>query len=479
MSTYFFDQTNGDDNTGDGSKGNPWQTIEKALATLTAGDIGIVRNNGGSETWGANKSPANHGRVTSPITLKADDGTEWPADLTNVTNTYAVTNGSKAIAASATENELSAGDQLKISGHDRWYTIASVSGTDVTLEMTYRGASGSGLSGTKLPAMPKIDCAASYQWGHARDCWQLERLHVHDAAPTGISITGKSVTIDGCRIMATSGSKALQISSNTHCLRSQMNGSYSGGTIYTHGATGSFLVDDCLVEGGLLGFHTTYLSGELRNIECTASTAVFANPLFRLTLASYNLKFTSAALIGAGYRGQPSRLRISVQDYDGTTRDNRIFTHLDPADNDAALRRNTSTIRTGGADSSIEVRPSTNVGTDADWRKLLVHEGYLYLPTSAKTVTVYFNLPAANFTTAPTATELWIELEYLADATNAGRRTVVSTGTITADGNWNSLSIGPITPAAAGEAFLRVWYCKTKEDGKSNYLYVDPELVIS
>ena len=38
MADYYADNTNGDDTTGDGSSGNPWATIQKAVDNATGGD---------------------------------------------------------------------------------------------------------------------------------------------------------------------------------------------------------------------------------------------------------------------------------------------------------------------------------------------------------------------------------------------------------------------------------------------------------
>ncbi len=491
MSTYYFDQTNGDDTNGDGSKGNPYKSIAKALSILGTGDMAIVRNNGGSETWASDQSPANDGSFYSPIVIRADDGTEWPADKSSLTNTYTTTNGSKAVTASASESELSAGDQVKLNGDERWYTVASVSQTTVTLEMTYRGPSGSGRSAEKLPPMPKIDGAASYYWDHDKSFWRMERLHIDDGGNVAefagaFQDAGYCNSLEGCRLVSAAGAAGLSPGRFGRYLRCQITSSGQYAAVFPYNTDGdNVLLDDCLIEGASLYGFRVYgyrrLVGELRNLECTNEAAVIKSEAnsAELRLECYNVVFSASNFLGSGYRGSKTGLLAAVQDFNGTKRDNRVFTGLDPADDDAALRRNTSTTRSGGADSSIEVRPSTYLGTNAEWRRLTVLEAYLHLPASSKTVTVYLNLPVANFTSAPTAGELWVELEYLADSANAGRRVVRSTGAVPADGNWNDLSVGPVTPAAAGEAFLRVHYCKTKEDGKSNHLYVDPEPVIA
>lgn len=491
MATYYIDQTNGNDGSADATnKATPWQTIEKALATLTAGDVGIVRNEGGSETWGASKQPANAGAMASPIILRADDGTEW-ADSSALTNTYTCINGSKAVTASATESELAVGEQVKFGSEDRWYTVAAVSGTAVTLEMAYRGVGGSGISGTELPAMPEVDAADSgYYWDHDQPFWQMERIHIFDGGSTShgcVDCSAAACVWMGMRIIGGTGDVALTPAINNIYKRCYLEGDPSTRPAVSFLFSTSFdgtwmLFDDCLIAGGDAGFggEGQKIRGlELRNVEITNATcAIESTANDEVNIIAYNLVFTAANFMATGYRGSNETTRIAVQDFDGAKRDNRIFTSLDPADNEAILRRATGTVRSGGGDSSIEVHSSSYLGTDAEWRKLLVHEAYLYLAAESNTITVYLNLPAANFTAAPVAGELWIEAEFLKDATNSGRQLIKSSGTVAADGTWDPLTV-TFTPSAAGECFLRVWYCKTLEGGKSNDFFVDPEPVIS
>lgn len=495
MATKYVDQVNGNDADA-GTKVAPWLTIQKFIEDvgswgLAAGDTCIVRSNGGSESPGQDMDPAVDGDLTTPITVQGDDGTEWPADLTTLTNTYSVTNGSTAVTASATESELAADDQFKVDSDGRWYDVASVSGTAVTLKMRYRGPTASGEAGTMCEPPPKIDFGAgAYGWKAFRMYWMHERIWITNSSDSywgAVEVRAASCIWDNCRIEANSGHAPVQMYSGATGLGDGVEflrcyigaGSSSYGSFFWRKSGAEVTLDDCyLASYGIVGWTdiADRIHGRLRHVELAGANGQINCKTEEAWLDCINVVFGSASPI-ANYRGS-KYVRIAVQDFDGTKRDSRVFTHLDTADNDPILRRNTGTVRSGGADSSIEVRPSTYLSTEPDWLRLLALEAYLYLPASSKTITVYFNLPAANFTAAPTASELWVELEYLLDATNAGRRVLKSTGTVAADGTWDPLTV-TATPSAAGEAIVRVYYCKTKEGGDSNYFYVDPEPTIT
>ena len=102
----------------------------------------------------------------------------------------------------------------------------------------------------------------------------------------------------------------------------------------------------------------------------------------------------------------------------------------------------------------------------------------IYATTNSKQYDIYFRPDAtANWSADPLATELWIELEAWGHASNNFRKITKSTGVVTDSGNWESLTV-TVAPAQAGVAYLRCYYCKTKEAG-SNILFVDPIPVIS
>ena len=112
---------------------------------------------------------------------------------------------------------------------------------------------------------------------------------------------------------------------------------------------------------------------------------------------------------------------------------------------------------------------------------MLLFEYPIYATTDSKTYTVYFRPDATgDWTADPTATELWIEIEYWGHASNNFRRITRSTGVIDMNGstNWQTLTV-TIAPSQTGVAYLRAYYAKTKESGKSNVFFCDTQVEIT
>ena len=120
MATIVYcDWINGNDDTGNGTAGNPYKTITKASTGLTGGDEVRVA-----------KSP----------------------DPTNLTGTLSFTNGSTAVTGSGTAftTELAIGDFIK-GGDDYWWEVVTInSNTSATLYKAYSGATQSGVASQKL-----------------------------------------------------------------------------------------------------------------------------------------------------------------------------------------------------------------------------------------------------------------------------------------------------------------------------------------
>jgi len=118
MTIVYCDYTNGDDDTGDGSAGNPYKTITKASTGLTGGDE--VR---------CAKSPA-------PSSLGGN-------------LTFA--DGSKSVATSVDmTGSLAAMDFVGLNtAGETWWEISSITSTTITLVRAYSGTGGTG-AGYKL-----------------------------------------------------------------------------------------------------------------------------------------------------------------------------------------------------------------------------------------------------------------------------------------------------------------------------------------
>lgn len=195
------------------------------------------------------------------------------------------------------------------------------------------------------------------------------------------------------------------------------------------------------------------------------------------TVLGRNLLLSSATEVDAHLFAQ--FCKVYIEDFNQTVGDNRQLTGFSTAEGTPSIQSETTTVRGGGGATSIKCTPSTKLSANWELSKVLLFEYPIYaVKDVSKTYTVYFNLPAADFTAAPLASELWIEIEAWGHATNNHRKLTKSTGTVAADGNWNTLTV-TVTPLQTGVAYLRAYYCKTKEDGKSNIFYTDTKIGVA
>jgi hypothetical protein len=130
--------------------------------------------------------------------------------------------------------------------------------------------------------------------------------------------------------------------------------------------------------------------------------------------------------------------------------------------------RNTTTVRVGGAATSLECVPQSNTSTYAP---LLVAEWTeVAVPASAQTKSIY--VKGEGWSSYPTAAELYLEAEYISNGTTFARTIVTSTEVIDENTNWHSLSV-TFTPAVAGQVRYRVFL---KKYAASCKVYVDNAL---
>jgi len=130
MTIVYCDFTSGDDDTGDGSYGNPYKTITKASTSRTGGDEVRVA-----------KSPA----------------------PTALTGTIAFTKNNTAVTGTETKfsTELVIGDFIEGGDGNWWEVITIASDTSATLYKKYSGDTQSGVSSRKLGITDTGAAAAS------------------------------------------------------------------------------------------------------------------------------------------------------------------------------------------------------------------------------------------------------------------------------------------------------------------------------
>lgn len=500
MATQYIDLDNGNNGNTGADTANAKLTLGQFFSGRSAGDKGIVRF-GTTETVSANITMASSGNKGSAIILEADYDNAWGdhVDL-SVTATATLVNGSKTVVFSADiSGVISAGDVIYASGDDNreyGYEVASVDGdtVTVTLYLPYKGGqAGSGKTMINMGAYPIWnDAPGSYYIDCDNDrCWKFQGIHFKSTSSEGgfrFNTSGGFVFKD---VVFTAGGSSPLI----YCTDEQVYVHLYKTRVYNavgikgfNDSSVAFKAWDCLFDGastaargidmgrfmsGDLYCHESkgYTQGDIANIDDYHQIS----GRFR----GRNCKLQSTTkidVITAGFA------EIYMEDYDNTP-GYMIVTNpngLADADDSPCLITDSTTNRSGdgGNALSLKIIPNSRFEALSELGHLHVMEIPLYLPASEQTVDVYFNMAAADFTTAPTAAEMWMEAEYWGHASNYYRIKKKSTGTITADGTWQSLSV-TFTPGLAGVAYIHVWYTKVKEGGKNNYVYVDPLPVVT
>ena len=143
--------------------------------------------------------------------------------------------------------------------------------------------------------------------------------------------------------------------------------------------------------------------------------------------------------------------------------------------------RNTVTVRSGGADNSLEVIPLSACGTKgvagagADGKIPIFEWVELGVPASAQTKSVYVKGEA--WTTWPTAAQLYLEAEVITDDAPQTTTVYTSTQVLTDNTTWTALSV-TFTPHIASRVRYRMWL-GAYEGGTTRKVYVDNQLVTS
>lgn len=145
------------------------------------------------------------------------------------------------------------------------------------------------------------------------------------------------------------------------------------------------------------------------------------------------------------------------------------------------ITKDTSVTRVGGASSSalmraftssfsplnpLTIRGYTSHGVDADFK--------IWCPASTQTITIYIRSYGV-WTVYPTASELFVEANYLDEGSGGHRARVVSNDVIADETTWVAFDV-TLTPAQAGWVYLTVNLGKYEA---SKGIYVDIKPVIS
>ena len=510
MTQYYIDSDNGDDGadgltpTGDAVNG-PFATWNIFLESArSAGDICTMRRNRTANYDDTGGSAAlSSGTSVAPITIEADYDDYWSdeVDLSG-TATATLTFGSKTVTFSADVSSVVAvGDVIYASSDNNrlfGYEVAAVSTVTVTLYLPYKGKqAGSGKTMFNMGDLPKCGLSSSiwdaimFQQDHH---WLLQGFHMGSAGVCVKFDSAEGVTVRDCVTEGVnSGDKGFYYSDDWmkcdlfKCRTYKHVGAHS---FEGFGGMHDAVIEDCLFDGNNVSAVAGIQMGTgatCKIDECEfdnndmgdigRGTSGFEN-LEGWTALTRNCLFLSASPNFHNMDAARNGTVLGFEDYQQTPGDSRRMDHLSLSETAFIYQSETTKVRGAGSPISIKIIPTVQIG-DNDAGRLLIFEFDTYLTAAAHTITVYFaSDDIAEWTTGPTAAELYLEVDYFGHSSNASRRRDQSSGTVdfTTDTDFDQTLAITFTPAQAGRGTIRLKYGKTKEAAKSNIFYVCPAL---
>ena len=130
--------------------------------------------------------------------------------------------------------------------------------------------------------------------------------------------------------------------------------------------------------------------------------------------------------------------------------------------------KNDSVIRSGGGVSAVECIPNSICATDAP----LIPFEWVETDVLASPQTRSIFLKGGGWSSWPTNTELYLEAEYISNATTLSRSKAVSTAVLTDNVTWIEFPV-TFTPATVGDVVYRVYLKKYQAASK---IYIDTML---
>ena len=295
---------------------------------------------------------------------------------------------------------------------------------------------------------------ASLSYPGARIYLISRNVSIRSACVTGVGIVdyASATTASGvfqCEIVSTAGTGTTFYGNGVNF----GTGHTISGTI-SGCATGVYFGTGHTISGTISGCASTFRFGaaDTNALQVVVKgKAVIGTPTF-----------TSRNTAGVGSQGKQG---VFCEDYGQVLGASYAF--LPTGD----VIKNTTTVRGGGAASSLEVVPLSNCATIApvqifEWTELAV-------AASAQNKSVYMR-PDAAWSVYPTNTELYIEAEYISNATTFATTVVKSAAVLDHATNWTQFTIPEFTPAAAGHVRYRAYLKKYEASRK---VYVDNMLV--
>ena len=511
---YYVDFTVGIAN-GDGlATTTPFNNLDSFTEVArSAGDIAFVRRGQASTTNVTDLNFTSDGTIANPIIISADYDNLWN-DFATSSQTYTVAIATSTFYASASITGIAAGDWVYVEGDcaetynstslnqcEFAYEVASVSGTALNLYLPYKGnQSGSGKNLRVMPDNPQWNVASGdFQWNFdTDDYWLVKGLDIRSTDLNGVEIDSSTGHLFADTIFTTdsvsTGAAVTITDDDVNVVLKKYRVSGDRGFVgYTAvDIFGQIIIKDsiatlvnsasqyCIGSGGPVagaGHFNIYVYDTV----CRNTVGDLLEPVGNAGLFfSRNLSLKSSTEIVSATSPFSA---LFFEDYDGTLGDNRQNTVGAGTDTNLSLLLSTSTVRSGGGPTATEVRPTSNTTSIWDFNKIKLFEYPIYANTSSKQYDVYFRdaTSTTQFTTDPTASELWIQCEYWAHDTGATstRKVKKSTGTIDFNGSiaWQALSV-TCQPTQSGILYLSGWYAKTKEAGASNIFLIDNTPII-
>ena len=497
---------------------------EFAEVARAPGDQVFVRRGTSTTTGLTTLDPLSDGTLSNPIIISADYDNIW-SDFSTSTQTFTLAVGSSTMTASASTTGIVAGDWIYVAGDqfetpltptvvDKIYSyeVRSVSGTQLTLYFPYNGKqTGAGNSLRVMPDNPirgVISTTDGFMFNGDAG-WMVKGIDIRGTDNTSglirvlsagaldfsdIIFKGDATSVEGVGLQnngsgnfVISNSRAFNVISGFNILLA-----HNGSTVVING----FFID-CNNVAGTSGInfsqsleaHSIFKVNGFVAEKCTSGfnlgSANAGTIQTTNTIYSRNSKFPGIAstsqIIFTG--NNASFNEGYIEDANGYIGENYFTSGLFSTTSEKMTIQKTGVVRNASTHSSLLVRSSPYFSNIRQASMLKLFEYPIYTDTTSKTYTVFFSSTStADWTADPTASEMWIECEYWAHPLANGTTTRAikrSTGTLNFTGStaWQSLAV-TCQPTATGILYLRGFYGKPQESGKSNWFYVDPTFTI-
>ena len=511
---YYVDFDGGID--GDGlATTTSFNSLDRFTEVARAsGDIAFVRRGTATTTQMSHLTFTSDGTSGSPIIITADYDNLW-SDFSTSTQTYTLVTGSKTMTASDTITGISANDWVYVAGDcfEHYgassynscdsYKVSSVSGTTLTLAIPYRGDQTGG--GNYLRVMPDAPIwsdptTSDFQWQINTDnFWIIDGISVAQSETNSVAdsfvITNSfGIVIRNCILSELTGTGStnnpLQLSTaaSVRIEKTEITGTAGDVPIASTATYGKLeIIYSLISHNGLANeeiIDSTVANGLqilIKDSEINSSGNkhyLFSNQINNSEILIQNVVLSNFVIPILSVSVQKELpFGLFVEDNDA----NLSYARKQVLSTTTVMEVATTTIRSGGGATSILVTPTDALGPNSPFGSLPLFEYPIYTDTSSKQYDIYFmSTSTTEWTSNPLASELWIECDYYIHTSgNAIKKLKKSTGTINfnASTDWQSLSV-TCQPSFAGILYLRGYYAKPLESGKSNQFFIDGTPII-